>query len=59
MQRLSKMSLAILRLAISEIKYIEEVPSGVAINEAVEIAKLFCDESEPAFINGVLAAVVK
>ena len=59
MQRLSKMSLAILRLAVCEIKYIEDVPSGVAINEAVEIAKLYCDESEPSFVNGVLAAVAK
>jgi len=59
MNRLSKMSLAILRLAVCEINYIEDIPTGVAINEAVELAKLFCDEGEPAFINGVLASVIK
>ncbi len=52
--RLSKMCLAVLRLAVSEMLYVEDVPNSVSINEAVELAKLFGDENEPAFINGLL-----
>ncbi|MBP3362026.1 MAG: transcription antitermination factor NusB [Clostridia bacterium] len=59
LSRLSKMSLAALRLAVSEIKYLDEIPEGVSINEAVEIAKLYCEDNEPAFINGVLGVIVK
>lgn len=58
-QRLSKMSLAALRLAVCEIKYLDEIPEGVSINEAVEIAKMYCEDNEPAFINGVLGVIVK
>ncbi len=53
--RMGKVDLTILRLAIYEIRYDEEVPTGVAINEAVELAKKFGQDSSPAFINGVLA----
>lgn len=53
--RMGKVDLTILRLAIYEIQYDEEVPTGVAINEAVELAKKFGQDSSPAFINGVLA----
>ena len=53
------MSLAILRLAVSEIKYIDEVPNGVAVNEAVELAKKYGTNEDAAFINGVLGTVVK
>ncbi len=56
--RISKVSLAILRLAIYEIKYISSVPESVSINEAVELAKKYTiDESK--FINGVLGAYVR
>lgn len=57
--RLSKMCRAILMLAIYEMKYVDDVPPKVAINEAVEIAKKYGDENEPALINGVLGSVMK
>lgn len=53
--RMGKVDLTILRLAVFEIKYDEEVPTSVAINEAVELAKKFGQDSSPAFVNGVLA----
>lgn len=53
--RMGKVDLTILRLAVYEIMYDDEIPTGVAINEAVEIAKKFGQDSSPAFINGVLA----
>ena len=52
-ERMNKVDLAILRLAIYEMKY-AETPVGVAINEAVELAKKFSSDEAPAFINGVL-----
>lgn len=56
--RLSKMSLAILKLAVYEMLY-AKVPYKVVINEAVELAKKYGDDSTPAFVNGILASVVK
>ena len=53
--RIAKVDLTILRLAIYEIKYDESVPTGVAINEAVELAKKFGQDGSPSFVNGVLA----
>ena len=53
--RIAKVDLTIIRLAVYEIKYDESVPTGVAINEAVELAKKFGQEGSPAFVNGVLA----
>lgn len=58
-ERITKVSLAVLRLAIFEIKYIEDVPVNVAINEAVEIEKKFDNPDNSAFVNGVLAGFVK
>ena len=55
--RISKVNLAILKIAIFEIKY-EELPFKVAINEAVELAKKYGDDVAPVFVNGVLASVV-
>ena len=57
-ERMGKIELTILRLAIYEIKYDEDVPAGVAINEAVEIAKKFGQEESAGFVNGVLAKFV-
>lgn len=54
--RLPKVNIAILRLAIYEIKFCD-VPNGVAINEAVELAKKYSGEGDFAFINGVLGSV--
>ena len=58
-ERITKVSLAVLRLAIFEIKYIEDVPTNVAINEAIEIEKKFDNPDNSAFVNGVLAGFVK
>lgn len=54
-QRMGKVDLTILRLAVYEILFDEEIPTGVAINEAVELAKKFGQDSSPSFVNGVLA----
>lgn len=56
--RMPKVDLAILKLAICEILFIEEIPNKVSINEAVEMAKLYCDDKTPKFINGILGSVV-
>lgn len=53
--RMSKVDLTIIRLAVYEMKYDEEIPLGVAINEAVEIAKKYGGEDSPSFVNGILA----
>ena len=53
--RMAKVELTIIRLAIYEIRYDDTVPTGVAINEAVELAKKFGQDGSPAFVNGVLA----
>ena len=57
--RLSKVDLTILRLALYEMKYDEDIPVGVAINEAVELAKKFGQDESPSFINGILAKLAK
>ena len=55
--RMGKVDLTILRLAVYEMMHDEDIPTGVAINEAVELAKKFGQDSSPAFVNGVLAKV--
>ena len=57
-RRMGKVELTILRLAVYEMQYDEEIPEKVAINEAVELAKKFGRDESPAFINGVLAKLV-
>ena len=52
--RMNKVDLSVLRLAVYEMKWDDEVPVKVAINEAVELAKKFSGEGAPAFVNGVL-----
>lgn len=56
--RMSKVDLSILRLAVYEMEYVEDVPVSVAINEAVELAKMYGGENSPGFINGILAKLV-
>ena len=56
--RMGNVVLTILRLAVYEIEWDEEVPQGVAINEAVELAKRYGGEESPSFINGVLGKIV-
>ena len=57
--RLGKTELAILRLAVYEIVKDDDIPVGVAINEAVELARIYCSEEAPRFVNGVLAKLAK
>ncbi|CEQ24169.1 transcription antitermination factor NusB [Paeniclostridium sordellii] len=56
--RMAKVDLAILRLAVCEILYVPNMPTKVSINEAIELAKLYCDDKSPKFINGILGSVV-
>ena len=59
LNRMGKAELAILRIAVYEMLYDEEVPEKVAINEAVELAKKYGSDMSSGFVNGVLAKVVK
>lgn len=58
LNRLSKVSLAILKLATYEIIY-KKIPYKVVVNEAVELAKTYGDDNAPSFINGILASIIK
>lgn len=57
--RISKVALAVLRLAVSELQYEKDVPVKVIINEAVELAKNFSGEEDASFVNGVLGAIAR
>ena len=56
--RMNKVDLTILRLAVYELRWDEDVPTGVAIDEAVELSKKYSSEDGPSFVNGVLAKLV-
>lgn len=58
-KRISKVALSVLRLAIYEILYEEEIPVSVSINEAVEIAKKYATDEDASFVNGILGSVAK
>ncbi len=58
-ERLSRTALAVLRCALCEILYLDDVPAGAAINEAVELDKKYDEPETTAFINGVLGAFVR
>lgn len=55
LSRMGKVELTILRLAVYEMRFDDDIPIKVAINEAVELAKLFGGDDTPGFVNGVLA----
>ena len=57
--RISKLARTIMQLAIFEILYLEDVPTGVAISEAVRIAKMYDGDDTGAFVNGILGAYSK
>ncbi len=59
LERISKMTLSILRLCVCEMKYFDDIPSAVSMNEAVELAKIYDGDDAPAFINGIINAVAK
>lgn len=56
LNRIPKVNLSILRLAIYEMKYVEDVPDSVAINEAVELCKKYSTKEDSSFVNGILGA---
>ena len=58
-KRITKTALAILRLAIYEIEFYDEIPVSVSINEAVELAKKYATKEDASFINGILSTVAK
>lgn len=58
-ERLSKVALSLLRLAICEILYVDSVPCGVSVNEAVELAKKYATGEDAAFINGILGTFIR
>lgn len=58
-KRITKTALAILRLAIYELCYYDEIPVSVSINEAVELAKKYATKEDASFINGILSTVAK
>lgn len=57
MQRISKVSLALIRMAVCEMKYFEKIPVGVSINEAVEICKIYGSDEDKSFVNGILGSI--
>lgn len=57
--RISKTALSVLRLSIFEIKYMDDIPNSVSINEAVELCKKYATKEDASFVNGILASVVK
>lgn len=58
-ERISKVALSLLRLALCEILYVDSVPCGVSVNEAVELAKKYATGEDAAFINGILGAFIR
>lgn len=57
LNRLARIVLSILRMACCEMKYFDDIPVSVSINEAVELTKVFAREEDAAFVNGVLGAI--
>lgn len=58
-ERLPKVTLAVLRLAIGEIMFIDDIPTGVSVNEAVELVKVYGTETDASYVNGILGTVAK
>ncbi|MBQ8532975.1 MAG: transcription antitermination factor NusB [Clostridia bacterium] len=58
-ERISKTALSVLRLAIFEIKFMEDIPNSVSINEAVELCKKYATSEDASFVNGILSTIVK
>lgn len=58
-ERIARINLVILRIALYELKYAEDVPAKVAINEAIELAKAYAEKTDSAFINGILNSYYK
>ena len=58
LERMGNVELTILRLAVYELLYDDDIPANVAINEAVELAKVYGGDTSPAFVNGILAKLL-
>ncbi len=59
LSRISKVALAVLRMAICEMLYFDDIPVGVSINEAVELCKKYAAKDDASFVNGLLGSVSK
>lgn len=59
LSRISKVALAVLRLAVCEILYFDDIPAGVSINEAVELCKKYAVKEDAAYVNGLLGTAAK
>ena len=59
LNRLARVDLTILRMAVYELKYMPEIPVGATINEAVELSKRYCEDKSSGFINGILGSVAR
>ena len=57
--RISKVVLAALRLALTEIKYFDDIPASVSANEAVELIKKFATEQDASYANGILGSIIR
>lgn len=57
--RMSKVAISILRLAVAEIKFMEDIPVSVSINEAVELTKTYASQEDASFVNGVLGTIAR
>lgn len=57
--RISKVALAALRLAVTEIKFFDDIPSSVSVNECVEIIKKYASEQDASFANGILGSLIR
>lgn len=57
--RISKVNIAILKIAVYEMYFDEDIPDKVSINEAIELSKKYSDEKAPSFINGVLGNIIR
>ena len=58
-KRMSKVSLTLMRIAAYEMKYCEDIPFNVSINEAIELCKQYDDEKAPSFVNGILNGIAE
>lgn len=57
--RISKAAHTAIKIAVFEMRYMDDVPPKVAVNEAVELAKRYGDDADPNFVNGLLASIIK
>lgn len=58
-ERMTKVSLSILRIAVYEMRFCKDIPFSVSINEAVEMTKKYDDEKAPSFVNGILNGIAE